>query len=321
MLQEATELIPAATLHTSIPFVSGEDVDSNSDTQLSEDGHIIWRQTPAAVDLIFWQGDDIVIPFYFNDPAVLSDDMALNYVWYAQIRRWHNYRSSLIGDFVTKAVYHPGATEADEYTMVECFLPRTENVYSGCFRWELYSIALEDWSRFPKPDDVDVADWPPPDALRTWLWGRCYIVPARDGHRRTPGRPDPAPLWRLHGSGHHNAGLGRRPEREGAMSSVDVVVSKGAPNIVTVGPRTPVNVTAGTTGPTGPPGPSGSRRWHAGGGCGLRRLASRQPPARHPSTSDSPRKETPWVPSPTPMSLRSSSSPLVRRRRSSPRRR
>jgi hypothetical protein len=177
MLQEATELIPAATLHASVPFVSGEDVDSDSDTQLSEDGHRIWSQTPAAVDLIFWQGDDIVIPFYFNDPAVLSDDMALNYVWYAQIRRWHNYRSSLIGDFVTKAVYHPGTGESTEYTMVECFLPRTENVYSGCFRWELYSIAVEDWSRFPKPDDVDVADWPPPDALRTWLWGRCYIVP------------------------------------------------------------------------------------------------------------------------------------------------
>jgi hypothetical protein len=41
------------------------------------------------------------------------------------------------------------------------------------------------------------------------------------------------------------------------MSSVDVVVSKGAPNVVTVGPRTPINVTAGTTGPTGPPGPPG----------------------------------------------------------------
>lgn len=182
MLQEASELLPAEVVHAPIPFiVSGDDASGSGDTQLSEDGHRIWSQVPAAVDLIFWQGDDIVIPFYFNDPAVLSDDMALNYAWYAQVRRLHSYKSTLIADFVTKAVYHPSTTvpasEADEYTMVELFLPRSENVYSGCYRWELYSVALEDWSRFPKPADVDPADWPPPDALRTWLYGRCMIVP------------------------------------------------------------------------------------------------------------------------------------------------
>jgi hypothetical protein len=180
--QEQTELLPDSTLYSPIPFVppTVDGSDSNSDTQLSEDGHRIWTQTPAAVDLIFWQGDDIVIPFYFNDPAVLSDDMALNYAWFAQIRRWHSYRSTFVNDFATHAVYHPPAappTQTDEYTMVELFLPRSDNIYSGCFRWELYSIALEDWSRFPAPDNVEPEDWPPPDQLRTWLWGRCYIVP------------------------------------------------------------------------------------------------------------------------------------------------
>jgi hypothetical protein len=183
MLQEATELLPNAVTHGPIPFIVNGDGSSSgsSDTQLSEDGHRIWSKVPAAVDLIFWQGDDIVIPLYFNDPAVLSDDMAADYAWYAQIRRLHSYRSALVGDFVTKAVYHPStavpASEADEYTMVELFLPRADNIYAGLYGWELYSIALEDFTRFPKPDDVDAADWPPPDALRTWLYGRCYIVP------------------------------------------------------------------------------------------------------------------------------------------------
>jgi hypothetical protein len=181
MLQESSELIPAAMQHAPVPFyppiASGS---GSSDTEVTADGHRIWQQTPSAVDLIFWQGDDVVVPLYFNDPAVLSDDMADNYAWYAQIRRLHSYRSTLVADFVTKAVYHPPTTpgdETDEYTMVELFLPRSENITAGLYRWELYSIALEDWSRFPKPDDVDAADWPPPDALRTWLWGRCYIVP------------------------------------------------------------------------------------------------------------------------------------------------
>jgi len=183
MLQEASELLPNEVMHAPIPFIVNGDGSSSgtgSDTQLSADGHRIWSQVPAAVDLIFWQGDDIVIPFFFNDPAVLGDDMSDDYVWFAQIRRLHSYRSALVGDFVTHAMYHPVQPiegETEEYTKVELFLPRADNIYAGLYGWELYSIAVEDWSRFPKPDDVDAADWPPPDALRTWLYGRCYIVP------------------------------------------------------------------------------------------------------------------------------------------------
>jgi hypothetical protein len=184
-LQEATELLPDSFLHAPVPFlpniVDGGGTGSG-DTQLSEDGHRIWSSVPAAVDLIFWQGDDIVIPLYFNDPAVLSDDMADNYAWYAQIRVLPTYKSTFVNDFVTKAVYHPSAqeppSEEDEYTKVELFLPRSENIYAGLYRWELYSISLQDWSRFPEPADwPEDTPWPPTDELRTWLFGRCLIVP------------------------------------------------------------------------------------------------------------------------------------------------
>jgi hypothetical protein len=182
VLQESTELLPGELLHAPVPFlptiVSGDG--SGSDTELSDDGHIIWKALPAAVDLIFWQGDDVVIPLYFDDPTVLNDDMAANYAWFAQIRVLHSFKSTLVNDFVTHAEYHPANAEdgTSEYTKVELFLPRDYNIYAGVFRWELYSISLQDWSRFPEPDDwPDDVVWPPTDELRTWLYGRCSIVP------------------------------------------------------------------------------------------------------------------------------------------------
>ena len=140
MLQEATEMLPAEIRHNQVPFLPTivDGSGTSSDTQLSVDGHPLW---------------------------------------FAQVRRWHSYKSTLIDTFSVKASFHTGTTEADEYTIVELFLPRTDNTEWGVFQWELYSISTEDYTRFPKPDDVDAADWPPPDALRTWLWGHCTIVP------------------------------------------------------------------------------------------------------------------------------------------------
>jgi hypothetical protein len=177
MLQEGTELLYGQLMYTPVPFVpitSGSEVDQ---TPVSSDGHVLWQRTPSACDLIFWQGDDVVIPLYFNDPALANDDMALGFEWYAQIRTLHSHRSTFVNDFVTHAEFRTGTSEDDEYTVVELFLPRVDNIYAGRFRWELYSINPTDYSRFPKPDDVDAADWPPPDALRTWLYGNCSIVP------------------------------------------------------------------------------------------------------------------------------------------------
>jgi hypothetical protein len=180
-LQEATELLPDATLYNPIPFLPTitDGSGSASDIQLSDDGHPIWSRTPSAVDLMFWQGDDVVIPLYFDDPSVLGDDMAAGFEWFAQVRTWPYYSTTLVNTFTITASYHPSipSPPTAEYTIVEMFLPRSENIHWGCYRWELYSISPQDYSRFPKPDDVDAADWPPPDGLRTWLYGNCTITP------------------------------------------------------------------------------------------------------------------------------------------------
>lgn len=181
MLMEASELQPGQTLYAPIPFSPTSDSDTGIETTLT--GYPLWSKTPSRVDLMFYQGDDVVIPLYFNDPAVLGDDMADDFVWFAQIRSRHSYRSALVADFAVKATYHPSATGvdvagvADEYTQVELFMPRMFNHYSGFFEWEVYSTSTADYSRFPRPDNVEAADWPPPDQLRTWLYGVCSIVP------------------------------------------------------------------------------------------------------------------------------------------------
>ena len=41
-----------------------------SSSATTEDGHKLWERTPTRCDLLFYQGDDIVIPLYFNDPMV-----------------------------------------------------------------------------------------------------------------------------------------------------------------------------------------------------------------------------------------------------------
>ncbi len=181
-LQEASELLPGETLYTPIPFLPPiTDGSGSSDIQLSEDGHPIWQSIPSCVDLVFYQGDDVVIPLYFNDPTVLGDNMAAEFDWTAQIRVWHRYTSTLVNEFSVKATYHPSAqtppVETDEYTLVEMFLPRSENIHWGVYRWELASTSPQDYSRFPKPDGIDDADWPPTDGVRTWLYGHCTIVP------------------------------------------------------------------------------------------------------------------------------------------------
>ncbi|HVQ18007.1 MAG TPA: hypothetical protein VMT27_03095, partial [Actinomycetes bacterium] len=159
-----------------VPFYPPSITSGSDSSSTTADGHKLWERTPSRCDLLFYQGDDIVIPLYFNDPSLADDDMSLH-EWHAQIRVLHRYQSRLVADFVTTASFHTGTDETDEYTMVELFLPRSDNLYYGQYRWDLYSISDADLSRFPKPEDVLAADWPPPDALRTWLYGIATIAP------------------------------------------------------------------------------------------------------------------------------------------------
>lgn len=155
------------------PSITSGETSSNSTTA---DGHKIWETTPSRCDLLFYQGDDVIIPLFFNDPLMTGDDMS-DQTWVAQIRLIHRYRSRLVAEFVTTASYTAGA-ETVEATKVELFLPRSDNLYYGQFRWDLYSVSDSDLSRFPMPVDMPEDEiWPPPDILRTWLYGVCTISP------------------------------------------------------------------------------------------------------------------------------------------------
>jgi hypothetical protein len=176
LLLEATELPPIPNYQALIPFIPTTlaTTDTSAYETLS-DGHLLWRRTPARCDLMFYQGDDVVIPLYFDDPALTGDDMELGYTWHSQIRVIHSYRSTLVNTFTTHADYTAASTGVTEATLVELFLPRSLNTHWGLYRWDLYSVSTKDYSRFPKPDDVEV--WPPPDELRTWLYGLVRIAP------------------------------------------------------------------------------------------------------------------------------------------------
>ncbi len=185
LMMEASERMPGEpTYDLLIPFyppiTSGN---GGLPSATTNDGHPIWSQAPSRCDLAFYQGDDIVIPLYFNDPAVLGDDMEDEFEWVAQIRLIHRWQSTLIATFSCKATYHASDTGVDEegvddeYTKVEMFLPRSMNDRWGTYEWEIYSKSPVDVSRFPKPDGVADEDWPPADTVRTWLYGQCRIAP------------------------------------------------------------------------------------------------------------------------------------------------
>jgi hypothetical protein len=197
-----------------VPFYPPSITNGSSSSSSTADGHKLWERTPSRCDLLFYQGDDVVIPLYFNDPAVANDDMSLH-EWFAQIRVLHRYQSTLVSEFITTATFNTGTTEEDEYTKVELFLPRWDNLYYGQYRWDLYSISDADLSRFPKPEGVDAADWPPPDALRTWLYGVVNIAP------------------RVTDTDYLTSGFGETPPWPGPPAHVTVITTGGW----TVGPN------------------------------------------------------------------------------------
>lgn len=176
MLQEQGALPVGLPVYSPLPFLPASAVTS-SISGTTEDGHPIWSFVPTRVDLVFYQGDDVIIPLYFDNPDIVGDDMD-DQDWFAQIRRRHLYTSTLVADLSVVAAYHPAGETTSEYTKVEMFLPRAFNTTWGSFEWEIASYGDTDLSRFPPPPGwSDEALWPPLQALKTWLFGRCYIVP------------------------------------------------------------------------------------------------------------------------------------------------
>ena len=186
VLQEASELLPGEPMYQPlIPFypviVSGDGTSTGA-IGTTSDGFPIWGSYPTRVDLQFYQGDDVVIPLYFNDPTLVGDDMEQGFTWFAQIRRVHSYKSTLLANLAIDATYHSSAVDdpalQDEYTMVEMYLPRALNDEWGYFQWEIASQQVKDMSRFPKPEGYpEDSPWPEVDVVRTWLYGKCTILP------------------------------------------------------------------------------------------------------------------------------------------------
>ena len=172
----ATELLPGEPMYAPIPFFPS--IISGSGGALGSAGTDSWSNVPGRVDLTWYQGDDITIPLTIEDPADVTPDMSTQWDWVAQIRICHTFRSTLVNTFAVKDEYFPPDADTAGFTQVTLFLPRSENLYIGRYRWDLYSKAPLTLTGFPQPPDVIAPEpWPPTDQIRTWLFGEVTILP------------------------------------------------------------------------------------------------------------------------------------------------
>lgn len=179
MFDEVSELLPEEPMYQPIPFYpsvisgSGDQLGAAADSQS-------WANYPARCDLSFYQGDDVTITLVIEDPSDTTPDMSTAWDWQAQIRVLHSYRSTLVNTFSVKDEYTPPVVDppAVGFTQVTLFLPRSENIYSGRYRWDLYSKSPFMLTDLPRPPDVPEPEpWPPTDQIRTWLYGDVTIIP------------------------------------------------------------------------------------------------------------------------------------------------
>jgi hypothetical protein len=184
VLIEATDILPGEPMYQPlIPFYPGGVVSGSdpSGSLAAAAADLSWERTPTDFPITFWEGDDMVIPLYIQDPNNPDLDMSdqSQWEWHAQIRLLASYTSTLITEFSVDSQYFaPGTYDPlIGTTLVSLFLPRELNTHAGSFSWELYSISPMAYSdEFAKPDDwPDDEVWPPTTTLRTWLQGDCTI--------------------------------------------------------------------------------------------------------------------------------------------------
>ena len=184
MLAESNAMLPGEPVYQPIiPFLptittgTGAVIGGTAEEEIQS-----WQRYPERCDLTFYQGDDVVITLYIQDPNSPDLDMTdpAEWEWSAQIRVIHSYHSTLVNTFSVVDEYTPAVVDppTPAYTQVTLFLPRTENVYVGRYRWDLYSLSPFDAALFPRPPDVPEPEpWPPTDRLRTWLYGQVTVLP------------------------------------------------------------------------------------------------------------------------------------------------
>ena len=153
MLVEPFAVLPGEPMYQPIPFLPS--ITSGSGGALgsgSSDSDIdVWSNAPGRCDLMWYQGDDVVVPLTIEDPSDVTPDMSTAWEWSAQIRVLHTYHSTLVNTFSVTDEYTAPVGETPGYTTVNLFLPRSENVFVGRYRWDLYSKSPLDVAGFPDP--------------------------------------------------------------------------------------------------------------------------------------------------------------------------
>ena len=184
MLLEATEMPPIPNYQPLVPFypsvVDGSTGTAVGGTSTATAEIQTWERYPSRCDLRFYQGDDVIVTLYVQDPSNPNTDMSdqSQWMWHSQIRLWHNYRSRLVSEFVVDSSYVPPAPPDIPVgiTKIELLLPRQENNVYGTYHWDLYSESPYSYTNFTEPEDW-VGEWPPVDGIRTWLYGEVKILP------------------------------------------------------------------------------------------------------------------------------------------------
>jgi hypothetical protein len=178
MLLEASEVPPVPRYQAVVPFLPSNITDASG--TLAAAGTTTdseFKLYPDRLDLFIWQGDDIQIPLYFMDPANPTLDMS-TWTWKAQARTWYDYYGRLVWDTVETA--SAATANGVTTTLVNLFVPRQVNRFRGVFWWELQSSSPYTGPSMvgqPRPDDVPATDWPPTTQVKTWLYGKLYVVP------------------------------------------------------------------------------------------------------------------------------------------------
>lgn len=181
---ESGEVPPEMTYQPVIPFYPPTlTTGGGAGAQVLSQGNDEWKSYPGRLDLFCYLGDDVQIPLFFQDPSDWEMDMAgPEWTWEAQVRVYRSYRSTLVNDFVVAATYLPPDQTEEQpqgQTQVTLFLPRSLNVYSGEFAWDVRSTGPFQGPDFGAevPEGVPEEEWPPTTSMKTWLYGDFTVVP------------------------------------------------------------------------------------------------------------------------------------------------